>query len=51
MKTDRTRMKYHEEQRMKVTVTATVDTIQQKRKAMQNLLSKVKWEDIETDNT
>ena len=43
----RTRMKHHEAQRVKVTHTAKVDAIQQKRKAMQNLLPKVKWEDIQ----
>ena len=51
LKAHRTRMKHHEAQRVKVTDTAKVDAIQQKRKAMQNLLPKVKWEDIEADNT
>ena len=51
LKAHRTRMKHHESQRVKVTDTAKVDAIQQKRKAMQNLLPKVKWEDIEADNT
>ena len=51
LKAHRTRMKHHEAQRVKVTDTAKVDAIQQKRKAMQNLLPKVKWEDTEADNT
>ena len=43
--------KHHEEQRKKITATAAVDAVQQKRKIMQNMLPKVKWGDIEAENT
>ena len=51
MKAHKTRSKHHEEQREKVTKTATVDAILKKRKAMQDQWPKVKWEDIESENT
>ena len=51
LKAHRTRTKHYEEQTTKVTATAAVDAVLQKRKKMQDLLPKVKWEDKEASNT
>ena len=51
LKAHKTRTRHHEEQRTKVTKTATIDAILEKRKAMQDLLPRVKWENNEAANT
>ena len=51
LKAHRTRTKHYEEQRAKITATATVDAILHKRKAMQDQLPKVKWDEHEASNT
>ena len=50
LKAHRTRTGHHDDKKDKVTQTAKIDAVTQKRKVMQNALPKVRWGEQETDN-
>ena len=51
LKAHRTRAGHFEDKQEKITQTAKVDAVLEKRKAMQNALPKVRWGEREADNT